>query len=118
MNLVKNIIPVLLILAGSSLKAQDSLKTLSAAQVMELVKQFHPVAKQATIFVEKAKADVTIAKGMFCIYDASADGVVFAEFFTFARNPVEVRDRRCAGAEVGGRTGGFEAAADEHIVGG
>ena len=65
MNLVKNIIPVLLFFSGTSLKAQDSLKTLSAAQVMELVKQFHPVAKQATIFVEKAKADVTIAKGMF-----------------------------------------------------
>lgn len=32
---------------------------------MEIVKQFHPVAKQADIFMEKAKADVTIAKGMF-----------------------------------------------------
>ena len=32
---------------------------------MEIVKQFHPVAKQADIFIEKAKADVTIAKGMF-----------------------------------------------------
>ena len=65
MNFVKYIIPLVLFLSGTSLKAQDSLKTLSAAQVMELVKQFHPVAKQATIFVEKAKADVTIAKGMF-----------------------------------------------------
>ena len=65
MNFVKHIIPVVLFLAGSSLKAQDSLKTLSAAQVMEIVKQFHPVAKQADIFMEKAKADVTIAKGMF-----------------------------------------------------
>ncbi|MGB5007931.1 MAG: TolC family protein, partial [Ferruginibacter sp.] len=45
--------------------AQDSLKTLSAAQLMEIVKQFHPVAKQADIFVEKAKADVLIARGMF-----------------------------------------------------
>lgn len=65
MNFVKHIIPVLLILTGSSLKAQDSLKTLSAIQVMEIVKKFHPVAKQADIFVEKAKADVTTAKGMF-----------------------------------------------------
>lgn len=65
MNFVKHIIPVTLFLAGYSLKAQDSVKTLSALQVMEIVKQFHPVAKQADIFVEKAKADVTIAKGMF-----------------------------------------------------
>ncbi len=40
-------------------------KTLSPQQVMEIVNQFHPVAKQADIFIEKAKADVTIAKGMF-----------------------------------------------------
>ena len=46
-------------------KAQDSLKKLSAQQVMEIVKKFHPVARQADIFIEKAKADVTIAKGMF-----------------------------------------------------
>jgi outer membrane protein TolC len=44
---------------------QDSLKTLSAKQVMEIVNQFHPVAKQADIFIEKAKADVSIVKGMF-----------------------------------------------------
>ena len=65
MNFVKHIFLLVLFLSGTSLKAQDSLKTLSAAQVMELVKQFHPVAKQATIFVEKANEDVTIAKGMF-----------------------------------------------------
>ncbi len=65
MNFVKHIIPALLLLVSSSLKAQDSLKILSALQVMEIVKQFHPVAKQADIFVEKAKTDVTIARGMF-----------------------------------------------------
>ncbi len=43
----------------------DSLKTLSAKQYVEIVKQYHPVAKQADIFVEKSKADVTIARGMF-----------------------------------------------------
>jgi outer membrane protein TolC len=46
-------------------KCQDSAKTLSPAQVMAIVKQYHPVARQADIFIEKAKADVTIAKGMF-----------------------------------------------------
>ncbi len=49
----------------SPAKAQDSFKKLSAQQVMEIVKQFHPVVRQADIFIEKAKADVTIAKGMF-----------------------------------------------------
>ena len=40
-------------------------KGLSPEQVMAIVKQFHPVAIQADIFIEKAKADVTTAKGMF-----------------------------------------------------
>ncbi len=65
MNFVKYIFPAALFLSGSSLNAQDSLKTLSATQVMEIVKKFHPVAKQADIFVEKAKADVTISKAAF-----------------------------------------------------
>lgn len=65
MNFVKYIFPAVLFLSGTSLKAQDSLKTLSATQVMEIVKKFHPVAKQADIFVEKAKADVTISKAAF-----------------------------------------------------
>jgi outer membrane protein TolC len=65
MNFVKYIFPAVLFLSGTSLKAQDSLKKLSAIQVMEIVKKFHPVAKQADIFVEKAKADVTISKAAF-----------------------------------------------------
>ncbi len=45
--------------------SKDSLQTLSEKQVMEIVKQFHPVAKQADINIEKAKADITTARGMF-----------------------------------------------------
>lgn len=44
---------------------QDTLKKLSAQQFLEIVKQYHPIARQADIVVEKAKADVTIARGMF-----------------------------------------------------
>ncbi|MGB3006527.1 MAG: TolC family protein [Chitinophagaceae bacterium] len=65
MNLLKYSILFTVLSLTISVKGQNSLKTLSAKQVMEIVKQFHPVAKQADIFMEKAKADVTIAKGMF-----------------------------------------------------
>ena len=47
------------------LSAQDSIKTLSEIQVMEIVKQLHPVAKQADINIKKAKADVVAARGLF-----------------------------------------------------
>ncbi|WP_031527720.1 TolC family protein [Dyadobacter crusticola] len=45
--------------------AQDSTRTLSAAQVLELVRKFHPVAKQAGINIDKAQADLLIARGGF-----------------------------------------------------
>ncbi len=51
--------------AQENKQQSDSIKTLSAKQLMEIVKQYHPVAKQADIFIQKAKADVTIARGLF-----------------------------------------------------
>ena len=68
MSLIKYLTFFIALLFIYPLKAQDSLKALSARQVMEIVQQFHPVARQADIFIEKAKADVTIAKGMFDPY--------------------------------------------------
>ncbi|MFZ9387170.1 MAG: TolC family protein [Chitinophagaceae bacterium] len=53
---------VFVVLAANS---QDTMKTLSGQQVTEIVKRFHPVARQADLFMEKAKADVTIARGLF-----------------------------------------------------
>lgn len=58
-------ISILLFFITNLLAGQDSLKTLSEKQVMEIVKQFHPVAKQADINIKKAKADITSARGMF-----------------------------------------------------
>ena len=68
MKFLKYIVLLTAILFQLPASAQDSLNTLSAQQVMEIVKQFHPVAKQADIFIEKSKAEVTIAKGMFDPY--------------------------------------------------
>jgi outer membrane protein TolC len=55
---------VFLLLYGPS-RSQDSTKTLSVQQVVEMVKKYHPVAKQASLLIEKAKADITIARGGF-----------------------------------------------------
>lgn len=70
-KIVMAISTLLLLLFLSKLSSgQDSIpgKTLSADQVLEIVKKYHPVAKQADIFVEKAKADITIARGGFDPY--------------------------------------------------
>ena len=63
--MLRYIITCYLIGFTTCLTAQDSIKTLSAEQVMQIVKQYHPVARQASILIEKAKADVTIARGGF-----------------------------------------------------
>lgn len=65
MNVKIAIIVFIASLTLVQVKAQDSLNRLSAVQLTEIVKKFHPVARQAELFVEKAKADVTIARGMF-----------------------------------------------------
>ena len=68
MSSLKYIIILTVLLSCMSASAQDSLKVISAQQVMEIVKQFHPVARQADIFIEKSKAEVTAARGMFDPY--------------------------------------------------
>lgn len=54
-----------LVFCVSEVRSQDSLRQLSAEQVMQIVKLYHPVAKQALILIEKAKAGITIARGGF-----------------------------------------------------
>ena len=45
--------------------AQDTSNTLNAEQVLQLVRKFHPIAKQAIINIEKSKADILQAKASF-----------------------------------------------------
>mgnify|MGYP000917338184 CR=1 FL=1 len=45
--------------------AQDSTRTLTPLQVQELVRKYHPVAKQAGIHIDQAQADLLIARGGF-----------------------------------------------------
>jgi outer membrane protein TolC len=70
----KAILLLLLAVVTKELHGQDAAKTLSLQQVMEIVKRFHPIAKQADIYIEKAKTEVTIAKGGFdpLLYNSNA----------------------------------------------
>ncbi|RYD89859.1 MAG: hypothetical protein EOP54_24905, partial [Sphingobacteriales bacterium] len=77
---------LLYIFFSQVLRAQPNSRMLSEAQVMQMVRQYHPVAKQAAILVEKAKADVTIARGGFdpLLYNSSAkktfDGLDYYQY--------------------------------------
>lgn len=45
--------------------AQNDTSTLNVEQVLEMVKNYHPIAKQGYINIEKSKANITIARGAF-----------------------------------------------------
>lgn len=46
-------------------RAQEATATLNAEQVLALVRQFHPIVKQANINIQKSKADITLARAAF-----------------------------------------------------
>lgn len=64
----------LFVLCISAQAQNNQEKTLSPSQLVEMVRKFHPVAKQADINIDKAKADITIARAGFdpYFYNSSA----------------------------------------------
>jgi outer membrane protein TolC len=78
---------------ATPLFAQDSVRTLSISQVMEIVKQHHPVARQASIIIEKAKADLTIARGGFdpLLYGGAGEKTFDGtEYYNYRRAEVSI----------------------------
>ena len=53
------------IMAGSGLRAQDTLRVLAETEFIEIVKQHHPVAKQAGLLVDAARAQLLSIRGNF-----------------------------------------------------
>lgn len=62
----KFLFSILFSCAVVNISAQDSLRlSLSFEEYMSIVQQYHPIAKQADIQIEKAKAAILAARGMF-----------------------------------------------------
>lgn len=90
----KRLIIAGLFVLSFSVAAQNSQeKTLSPSQLVEMVRKYHPVAKQADINIDKAKADITIARAGFdpYFYNSSAqktfDG---ADYYYYNRPQVTI----------------------------
>ena len=60
---------IFLFLLYSEINAQnipkDSTKVINAAQILQIVRQYHPISKQTYINIQKAKADVTTSRAGF-----------------------------------------------------
>lgn len=62
---LKQFLLAISVLTYSTLSGQQLSKTLHAEAVLEVVRQFHPVVKQANISVDKSKAEILNARGNF-----------------------------------------------------
>lgn len=56
---------VLALLCSIYSMASDSIKSMSATQLLQVIKKYHPVAKNATADIQIAKAEITVARGNF-----------------------------------------------------
>jgi outer membrane protein TolC len=65
MILIKKYIIAFICIFATVATAQDTSNTLNAEQVLQLVRKFHPIAKQAIINIEKSKAEILLAKAAF-----------------------------------------------------
>ncbi|HMX38145.1 MAG TPA: TolC family protein [Ferruginibacter sp.] len=98
---MNRIIFLLLSLCTQALVAQDSVHTLSARQVMEIVKRYHPVALQAGILVEQAKADLVSARGQFDpVFENEAAQKTFEGTAYYSYNRPEISIPTWFGIEV------------------
>ena len=98
---MNKILFLLLILSTQALVAQDSVHTLSARQVMEIVKRYHPVALQAGILVEQAKADIVSARGQFDpVFENEAAQKTFEGTAYYSYNRPEISIPTWFGIEV------------------
>lgn len=87
-----------------SAKAQNNQeKTFSPLQLVEMVRKFHPVAKQADINIDKAKADITIARAGFdpYFYNSSAQKTFDGTDYYYYNRP-EVSIPTWFGIEISG----------------
>lgn len=63
---IRNLVFFLLAsLCFSDLKAQDTVRTLNAEELLAIVRSFHPVAKKTGIEIEKTRAELTSARSAF-----------------------------------------------------
>jgi outer membrane protein TolC len=111
---------LLLLFASKLSTAQDSTKKLSLQSFMQIVKTFHPLAKQAGLQVDKAKAELFSAKGSFDpIGETGGNDKTFDGVNYYRGNSTEITIPTWYGIEV---SGGIEYLAgnrlDPHQTGG
>jgi outer membrane protein TolC len=81
--------------------ASDSIKTISAAQMLEIVKRYHPVSRKATIDTRIAKAGIMSARGNFDpVFNYKSSGKTFTDIDYYRSGEPEIRIPAWYGLEI------------------
>ena len=92
----------LLFVTGHS-SAYDSLQVLSLNSFLQIVKKYHPVAKQAQIQVSKAKAELTMARGGFDpVFESDGGNKTFDGVNYYQNNGLQLNIPTWYGIEIQG----------------
>ncbi len=92
----------MLLIVGSS-AAYDSLQVLSLNSFLQIVKKYHPVAKQAQIQVSKARAELTMAKGGFDpLFETDLGNKTFDGINYYQNNALQLNIPTWYGIEIQG----------------
>lgn len=63
--MLRSVLAILVVFLSGYVNAQDSFWYLSKQELVSIVKQYHPVVKQASLMVDQSDAKVTAARGAF-----------------------------------------------------
>lgn len=110
---MKKLLTIFFLIGFSEVFSQDSIRTLSLPEYLKIVRSYHPIAKQANLLLQEARATVTAARGAFDpVLDASFGKKKFAglEYYQYW-NP-EVRIPTWYGVEI---RGGLEEVYGERV---
>lgn len=92
----------MLFIAGQSF-AYDSLQVLSLNSFLQIVKKYHPIAKQAKIQVSKAKAELTMARGGFDpVFESDGGNKTFDGVNYYRNNGLQLNIPTWYGIEIQG----------------
>ncbi len=87
-------------------KAQDSLLTLNSEQVLLIVREFHPLVRQTKIGIEKANADILLARSAFDpLISYQSSGKNFSGLNYYQHHAPEIKIPTWYGIEI---QGGYE----------
>ncbi len=88
-----NVFILVFIFSGLSTSANDTLRFLSEAEFIQIVRNYHPIAKQANLLMERARAELTASRAGFDpVFLMSSDRKTFdgKNYYQYANPEIKI----------------------------